>query len=822
MVGRDQTVAALAALVRERRVVSIVGPGGMGKTTVAVAVAHDLADAFEGRVAFVDLALVAEPGQVVASVSSAVGARLTEPDPLLGLLAFVADQRLLIVLDNCEHLADAVAALTEQLHTRTCELHLLVTSREALRTECEQVHVLEPLEGPPDLEVEASELLAYPAAQLLMERAAAGGYREPLDAATAPLVARICHRLDGIALAIELVASRLGAYGVRGVADLLDNRFKLQWQGRRSAVPRHQTLHAMLDWSFNLLSECDRTILARLGVFAGPFDFQAVRAVVLGDGYDASDVDQALDNLVEKSLVWTCASATSPLYRLAHVTRDFALVELAKRDEKRAVEARHARHVLHRLEAAGRLGEPFGETGLAAFAPLVPSLRAALNWSFSDEGDRELTIDLAVAAAPMWLRMGRLGECRHWSERALGLLPDRDKGGAKECALQEALATSVMYTRGDHRVVAAGFERSLALAEALGEPDRLVRLLAVQHMFCLRSAAFDQVLEVSLRSAQIAARVASPKAQIIGEWMLATSYHLVGRQKDVQSHCDRGFAIAAASAAHDFLIPFDYHTRILVILARCSWLKGQWDRGVAFGRTAIQQAERGGSPVDLCVALVAMALVLLWNGSLDEADAVLGRLEKHADRHALSSYQASAQALRGELIGARGDHEQAIARLHGALARLHEENYRFLMSGALRALGEALMHVGRLDQARTVIDDAIESAQRSGVGYDLCELLRTRGEIRRRAGDQEGAEAALLAAVALADEQGAVSWRLRSGEALARLWISRGRAEQAQAETSTLSARLKDCSLGEPAVATLNRLRALSAEAERPAFDRGA
>ncbi|MBV8473763.1 MAG: helix-turn-helix transcriptional regulator, partial [Hyphomicrobiales bacterium] len=393
MVGRDQTVVALADLLQQRRFVSIVGPGGMGKTTVAVAVAHQLANAFDAQVAFVDLAPHADAGLLTAAVAAAIGAPSMELDPLAGLLAFVADRRMLIVLDNCEHLVDAVAALAEQLHTRAPALHLLATSREALRTQGEHVHVLEPLEAPPDLAAKASELLNYPAVQLFMERAAAGGYREPIEDETASLVAEICRRLDGIPLAIELVASRLGTHGVQGVANLLDNRLKLLWQERRGASVRHSTLHAMLDWSYSLLSERDRAILARLGVFAGAFDFAAVRAVAVCNRYDVSEIEQALDNLVEKSLVWTCASPTENLYRLPHVTRQFAREELTKRDESREVEARRARYALGALEEIGSWDD-LGATELAGFTLRLPCLRGVLHWSFSANGDRELAIDL--------------------------------------------------------------------------------------------------------------------------------------------------------------------------------------------------------------------------------------------------------------------------------------------------------------------------------------------------------------------------------------------------------------------------------------------
>jgi ATP/maltotriose-dependent transcriptional regulator MalT len=303
----------------------------------------------------------------------------------------------------------------------------------------------------------------------------------------------------------------------------------------------------------------------------------------------------------------------------------------------------------------------------------------------------------------------------------------------------------------------------------------------------------------------------------MAEWMLGTAYHWVGRQPDAQRHCDRGDLLAAGAVLDSF--GFDHRVRAFVVLARSLWIQGRWDRAVALGRKAIQEAERRGAPLGLCIALINTVTLLLWNGSLDEAGRLIARLEEHADRQALATYQACGHALRGELMGAQGEHEAAIERLRGSLARLHELNHRVITSGAQRALAESLMHAGHLDQARTVIDDAIDRVARSGGKFDLSELLRTQGEIRLRAGDAAGAEAALVEAIAVADEQGAKSWRLKSGEALARLRMSCVRAEEAQAEVSALLGLLDDCGPGEPLAATRNRLLALRAEVERSVGD---
>jgi DNA-binding winged helix-turn-helix (wHTH) protein len=235
MVGREDTVRTLSAELMLRRFVSIVGPGGIGKTTVAVSVAHKLLTGFEGAVFFVDLSLLANPKLVPEAVASTLGFTGQGHDPIGSLLAFVSEKKVLLILDNCEHVIDTAAALAECVVSQAPQAHVLATSREALRVRGEYVHLLHSLEGPPDDDgLTATEALAYPAAELFMERATASGYTSDLTDLDARIVARICRKLDGIALAIELVASHVGSLGIRGTAELLDSRFGLLWQGRRT------------------------------------------------------------------------------------------------------------------------------------------------------------------------------------------------------------------------------------------------------------------------------------------------------------------------------------------------------------------------------------------------------------------------------------------------------------------------------------------------------------------------------------------------------------------------------------------------------------
>src|ERR1700759_3148644 len=301
MIGRDDTVRALAEQLQMWRFISIVGPGGVGKTTVAISVAHRLIDGFHDAVFFIDLAALTDPQLVPTAIASALGFMVQTQDPLVGLLAFIGDRKILLGLDSCEHVIGVAAALAERVVSEAPQAHVLATSREALQVEGEHVHLLYSLDCPPeDAGLSATEALRYPAAQLFMERAAASGYGAVLSDIDAPILARICRRLDGIALAIELAASRVGCLGIRETAELLDNRFGLLWRGRRTALPRHETLNAMLDWSYSLLSEREKVALFRLSVFVGNFTLQAAGSVASETEIDEAEVLDAVACLVAK------------------------------------------------------------------------------------------------------------------------------------------------------------------------------------------------------------------------------------------------------------------------------------------------------------------------------------------------------------------------------------------------------------------------------------------------------------------------------------------------------------------------------------------
>ena len=350
--GRDGTVAALAAQLPQRRLVTLTGPGGIGKTTVALAVAREVAASYPDGVAFVDLAPVGDPRLVPGAIAAALGLAAGSDDPTAAVVAFLRGRRLLLLLDNCEHVVEAVAPAAEDVVRGAPDVHVLATSREPLRAAGERVHRLAPLEAPSaSAGLTAAEALTFPGVQLFVERAAEGVDGFGLGDADAPLVADICRRLDGVPLAIELAAGRVDAFGVRGLAAHLDDRFRLLTTGRRTALPRHQTLAATLDWSHDLLPGAERALLRRLAVFAGDFSLEA--AIALAPDQPPSEVVAHVADLVAKSLVAADHRGEAVRYRLLDTTRLYGLERLRESGELRG-DPPPPRRALPRLLRAGR------------------------------------------------------------------------------------------------------------------------------------------------------------------------------------------------------------------------------------------------------------------------------------------------------------------------------------------------------------------------------------------------------------------------------------------------------------------------------------
>jgi predicted ATPase/DNA-binding winged helix-turn-helix (wHTH) protein len=418
LIGRNTPREHLLDTLSAYRVVTLTGPGGIGKSVLALEVARRIFPTIEGDCWLVELASLSDPALVPAAVSTVLGLRIEGSEISSESVAqALGRQRLLLVLDNCEHLVDATAKLAEAIVRMCPNASVLATSREILRIEGEYAYRVPPLDVPPSRQDNEDVVCEYSAVQLFNARLTALESGSSARPGNLPLMAAICRHLDGIPLAIEFAAARAATLGLQQTADLLSDRFGLLTAGRRMALPRHQTLRATLDWSYELLPESERSLLRRLAICAGGFTLEAATAIMGDTGATASMVAEGIASLAVKSLVFLDASVASGRWRLLETIRAYALDKLAETGEAEQVARRHA-EFFRGLLASAMTGPLVAPDDLSGYAREIDNLRAALNWAFSrDGGDVEVGIGLAVAAVPIFPAMSLLPECYGRSRR---------------------------------------------------------------------------------------------------------------------------------------------------------------------------------------------------------------------------------------------------------------------------------------------------------------------------------------------------------------------------------------------------------------------
>jgi predicted ATPase/DNA-binding winged helix-turn-helix (wHTH) protein len=754
MIGRAPVVATLASRLPHRRFVTIVGPGGIGKTTVAMAAADHLHDSYPHGVCFVDLASIADPLLISGTVASALGLTSVSQDPLPSIIEFLKLKQMLIVLDNCEHVIEAAAHLTEKLLAGAPGVHLIATSRESLRARSEWVLRLAPLElPPPGAVLTAAEALGFSAIQLFAERTMASLSTFELSDADVPIVADICRRLDGLPLAIELAAARMDLFGIRGLAARLEDRLGLLTRGRRTAVPRHQTLRAMLDWSYEILPRVEQIALRRLAVFAGAFDTRSASAVIADDEVQAADVLDVLTNLATKSLLVVHVAGEQIFYRLFDTSRAYALEKLDDSHESAEIKRRHA-----------RLCCSWGEDHLdweplewtAGNGKRIDDVRAALDWCFSPDGDLSLGVKLTATSAPAWFQSSFLDEYRGRLERALQglkIMPTSD--AALELQLNAALGDAILYTTGFSSGVTAAFNKTLELAERLGTTVHHRRALWGLWVGRIGAADYPAALRFAEAYCLFGDGSRDPAALLTGDRMMALSHHFAGNQIMARQHAERALTQPARRIAplSDRAFEFEHRVSTLAVLARILWIQGFPDQAIRAGRESLQCAQSTGHFLSLCYALTAVCGVAMWRGDVPEASRWAAMLLDHSTRHSLPFWQLWGRCL-----------EVALARRNGEM-RVGQSVLRDPLCSPTQQEGMATVDEGLATQ------EAIARAENGLAGWCAAELLRVKAEALLREADTNAAaaEGLLRRSLQMAREQGALSWELRAATSLARL-----------------------------------------------------
>jgi len=423
----------------------------------------------------------------------------------------------------------------------------------------------------------------------------------------------------------------------------------------------------------------------------------------------------------------------------------------------------------------------FDEHDRSGYASHMGNVRAALGWALSDRGDVAVGIELATSAAPLFIGLSLLGECRGWCERALAALDDAIRGTRQEMILQEALAMSSMLTRGNNDQVRTELERGLALAEAFEDRGRQLRILAGLNLFFIRLGDIRGTLAVAEQAGVIAQAAKQPAGTVWAECWLGIAHHFLGDQATAQLHCERSMALAVELGTfNESVFGFNHRINALVFLARTLWLRGFADQALRTVQTAIGEAASRDHPVRICLSLVHASTFLLWTGDLPGASDLIEQLIVHAGRYSLAPYRAAGIALKGELAIAREEPEVGLDLLRSALGTLRAQQYNLLTMGFIGASAEGQRKIGQFEEALFTINGAIARAKNSGAEFYLSELLRIKSRILAVRHDRESAMNCLTEALAVARAQSVLAWELRSTMALARMLSEGGQRDQAR------------------------------------------
>lgn len=785
LVGRDDDVAELTTMMCNQAFVTIVGPAGVGKTTIAVAAARQLAERFEDGACFVDLAAINDPQLVCAAIASSLGSGSGLVDLLAGIVESLRTTNRLLILDNCEHVLSATAVVAEHIHFVLPHIGIIATSREPFSCPAESIYRLAPLRCPSnDMRVDGPQAMAFPAIELFVAQAQeVAGYH--LSDHDAPVVASICRRLDGIPLAIELAAPRLRTCDPATLLQHLNQSFELLNYGPRTAPLRHQALQATLDWSYRLLSEAEAALLRLLSVFASAFTLEDVLGIAGDIGASPSDIAACLENLASKSLVSQTVTDSRSQYRLLDATRSYAGERLrAAGEHRRACEAHagYLRHLFERAEAEWEWRPR--EEWVATYGRRANDLRKAIDWAFGDQGDAETGVRLTVAAIPLWDELSSMGESRQRVRAALDAARlIAHCAPALQMKLATAHARGLMFAERLEPEAEAACLESVRLADMSGDADYQLRSvwgLAVLQSFAGRHrevmASLDRFDATAKRAND---RSASPAGARFRHMTQFYRGDIVGAHAALQQLAKQHDKLARRSRISRFQV--DPYVVIRVSLAFVAWVRGDTVEAMKTAKTAVDGATATGHLLSQSNALaLAFIPIALWTGDLNAAERHLALLADNLNQRALASWAPLSHFFGAAIRHRRGDSD-AVDQMRVAADEILASNFLLRAPIYLGMLAEAALERGEVQVARSSITAALAHAERQDEVWCQPELLRILGLVEQNEGERGSAEKTLLRAGQAAGQAGALSFQLRAATDLADCWARTGRASEAVA-----------------------------------------
>ena len=777
LVGRETAVQQLHDLVSAYRVVTLTGPGGIGKTVLASEVARRLFPTFGGDVLFVELVSLSDPDLVPSTIAQILNLQLhgDKVSPQ-SVARAIGGRKVMLVLDNCEHVIDAAATMVEILVGQCPHVSVLATSRELLRIEGELAYRVPALEIPAqDLEG-YDNLLDHSAVQLFVTRTRSlRGDFQP-DGDKLPAIAAICRQLDGIPLAIEFAAARAATLGIQQVAGRLDDRFALLTGGRRTALPRHQTLRATLDWSYELLPETERRLLRHLAIFPAGFTLEAATAVM---GDTESGVALGISNLVSKSLASLDGSEAAPRWRLLETVRAYS-------HEKLAESGAYGQALRRLAEFCRGLFAPFANESelqaaiddLGRYSREVDNLRATLNWAFSAGGDAALGVDLAATASDFWIAASLATECCDWAGKALA--QSGGAGARSEMILQCSLGIALIYTQGMSPRAREVLTRTLELARRLDDVEYQQRATCGLWLFSARSMALKDALAFA-RDYEEIARGRDLQSRATAAWLLGVPQTYLADHVQANERLQWAtYHYPVASRRRDMIrLGGDPRSSSLAHRTVALLSQGFLDTASRESKSAVDEARGTNQPTLLCVALAwAAGFISLSLGELGQAGDYGEELVATAYKHALRPFHAAGICIKGSLAARTGAPEAAISPLRSGLAEMEEAKYLLFYPFFRTELAAALGAIGRVDDSLREIDEALQFAMETDYRWYLPEMLRTKAGLLALHGSSDLAQIEDLyrRSMSQANGQKALYWELSAATSLAEL-LNRQRRE---------------------------------------------
>ncbi|MGV1794404.1 ATP-binding protein [Rhizobium sp. A37_96] len=773
VIGREAFTRAASIQLAATHLLTLSGPAGVGKTTMALAIADEISDNYADGVHFVDLGLLQKADQIAGELCSVLRLSSFSDNPIDSVLSRLEDRAALLILDNCEHLAPAVRVFVEAVRKRAAAVDILVTSREPLHAEGELIRSVPPLKTPPLGEpLTAEEIFSFPAVELFVERASARSEVFRPSAENAQAIAELCRNLEGIPLAIEFAAARAGDLDLGRFGEGFEAIYPMLREVRLPGELRHRTLRNTISWSYGLLTGFEGVVFRRLSVFSGDFTVEAACDVTGLGGDLGREIGAILASLIAKSLITAVGKGRFIRCRMLNMIREFGREKLDENGEAVLMYRRHAEFCVSLLEeAAAAWSDGVTSTWLEQYGSKLPEVRQSIEWAFSSPGDEQIGVTLTALGSVLFMTIGLIGEYRTLIERALEVnrrspAPDRLADAKMHAALATIYHHSHDFPLGDETT--GQFELSLKAARDAGSiADELRAISGLSAAYLFRGEH-----EKALTLQRDFDRLEGPDARHVANRTLGHSNHYAGNRVEAERR------IAAA------LHPLDGNPQIKnagsqfdqrqvtlrSTLANHLWLTGKLDQATLLASRCVDDALAANHPLSLCHALgtAAFPLVYLTNGP-SAAAPYLALLTETASRHALYRWLRWAEAYEevtspDAIVRNRNDRTGLLSKIGigGVLAE-----YTAVLGGEM------------------AIDWVVRQAMNTTPGWCYAELLRICGELElRRSGDRAEAMKFFRQGLNLATSQGYDTWRLRCATSLARVLAETGATFEAAAVLS--------------------------------------